>query len=211
MGNLRPVLLITIAMLGYMLWIEWQKDYGPATQRSSSPVVQPATQSGTQSGTQASDLEFPEFSPNARTTPVDAGDLPSAEQDLPGSAPQEQVSAPAVMQADKETISVTTDVLDVKIDPVGGTVVSARLLDYPVDHDEPDRKFDMFTPYGDNLFIAQSGLLSHQGAPNHGSEYQSERNDYALARGADELRVPLTWSSPEGINVTKTFVFKEGS
>lgn len=211
MGNLRPVLLITIAMLGYMLWIEWQKDYGPATQRPSSPVVQPATQSGAQPGTGVSDLEIPEFNPNARTTPVDSGDMPSAEQDLPGSMPQEQASAPAVMQADKETISVITDVLDVKIDPVGGTVVSARLLAYAVEHDEPDRKVDMLTPYGDNLFIAQSGLLSHQGAPNHGSEYQSERNDYTLSRGANELRVPLIWSSPEGVNVTKTFVFREGS
>ena len=29
MGNLRPVLTIGLVFLGYMLWIEWQKDYGP--------------------------------------------------------------------------------------------------------------------------------------------------------------------------------------
>ena len=28
MANLRPVLLITLLLLGYMLWVEWQKDYG---------------------------------------------------------------------------------------------------------------------------------------------------------------------------------------
>jgi len=29
MANLRPVLFISLVFLGYMLWIEWQKDYGP--------------------------------------------------------------------------------------------------------------------------------------------------------------------------------------
>ena len=29
MTNLRPVLLLGLLFLGYMLWVEWQKDYGP--------------------------------------------------------------------------------------------------------------------------------------------------------------------------------------
>ena len=29
MANLRPVLLISLVFLGYMLWVEWQKDYAP--------------------------------------------------------------------------------------------------------------------------------------------------------------------------------------
>ena len=29
MANFRPALLITLVFLGYLLWIEWQKDYGP--------------------------------------------------------------------------------------------------------------------------------------------------------------------------------------
>jgi len=28
MGNLRPVLAIGLVFLAYMLWVEWQKDYG---------------------------------------------------------------------------------------------------------------------------------------------------------------------------------------
>ena len=30
MGNLRPVLIMGLVFLGYLMWIEWQKDYGPA-------------------------------------------------------------------------------------------------------------------------------------------------------------------------------------
>lgn len=32
MGNLRPVLIIGLLFLGYMIWVQWQKDYGPAPQ-----------------------------------------------------------------------------------------------------------------------------------------------------------------------------------
>ena len=30
MGNLRPVLIMGLVFLGYLMWVEWQKDYGPA-------------------------------------------------------------------------------------------------------------------------------------------------------------------------------------
>ena len=39
MGNLRPVLIMGLVFLGYLIWVEWQKDYGPAPQ---PPAVQEA-------------------------------------------------------------------------------------------------------------------------------------------------------------------------
>ena len=39
MGNLRPVLIVGLAFLGYMIWVQWQQDYGPAPQ-----VAAPQTQ-----------------------------------------------------------------------------------------------------------------------------------------------------------------------
>ena len=41
MGNLRPVLIMALVFLGYMIWIEWQKDYGP--QPRQEPSVQQST------------------------------------------------------------------------------------------------------------------------------------------------------------------------
>jgi YidC/Oxa1 family membrane protein insertase len=29
MANFRPALIITLVFLGYLMWVEWQKDYGP--------------------------------------------------------------------------------------------------------------------------------------------------------------------------------------
>ena len=61
-------------------------------------------------------------------------------------------------------ISVRTDLLDLQITLQGGTVVSALLLDYPADAAQPEIKVNLLEPQGEHLFIAQSGLLSHQSA-----------------------------------------------
>jgi YidC/Oxa1 family membrane protein insertase len=111
----------------------------------------------------------------------------------------------------RELIKVRTDVLEVLIDPVGGTVVSAALLDYPVKQKQPDNKVLLLEPTGDRMFIAQSGLLSQGEAPNHTSTYRSARSEYQLAAGADDpLEVPLEWESESGVRVTKTLTFRAG-
>ena len=57
-------------------------------------------------------------------------------------------------------------------------------------------------------FVAQSGLQSTgASAPNHHALFSVEQTDYQLG-GQDELRVPMTWQSDEGITVIKTFVFQ---
>ena len=42
MGNLRPVLIMGLVFLAYMMWVEWQKDYGPAPQTSTAAQTQAA-------------------------------------------------------------------------------------------------------------------------------------------------------------------------
>ncbi len=65
--------------------------------------------------------------------------------------------------------------------------------------------------YDDLIFVAQSGFLGAEAsAPNHHSLWQAQASSYRLAKGQDELRVPLTWTSPEGVTVTKAYVLKCG-
>ena len=194
MGNLRPVLIIGLVFLGYMIWVQWQKDYGPKPQP-------PATQAQTASDT-------PDVPSTPTAVPATAEDLPEpVEQQTPlaagGVAP--------VAKAENPVIKVKTDVLEVEIDLVGGTVVSALLLDYPVTLDQPDKIVDLLSSHGNDLFIAQSGLLSRQDSPNHTSQYQSRQMEYQLPEGAGELRIPLTWTSESGVEVTKTFIFRPGA
>lgn len=199
MGNLRPVLAIGLVFLGYMLWVEWQKDYGPApmpptpaqTETYAEPSVPPVPSES------AADLPDP-----GDTGPVVKGSGDQAS--IPGQETQ------AEMVGDTPSVTVTTDVLEARIDLVGGTVVSSRLLNYPVVLKEPDKKVNLLSAYGDNMYIAQSGLLSRQSAPNHTSQYRSDQTDYELAQNAEEIRIPLTWQSEDGVLVTKTFIFKRG-
>ena len=196
MGNLRPVLIMGLVFLGYMIWVEWQKDYGPAPQ-TPAPVTESALESA----------QLPDV-PAYNSETGAAADLPQA-QTAPGvPTTATQVKDPF---AGRSLIEVSTDVLDVKIDPEGGTVVSAVLKDYPVKLEQPDVKVELLQTTGEHVFIAQSGLLSQQEAPNHTSEYRVEQWQYGLSEGAGELRVPLVWTSPSGIEVKKEFVFSAGS
>lgn len=195
MGNLRPVLLISLALLGYMLWIEWQKDYNTAPAKPAISNV-------------SSSLDKPAGLPAASSSQQDLPQLLDPAQETPaGAATPDGV---AVMQAESPTITVTTDVLELEISLQGGTVVSAQLLNYPVTLEDPAVKVNLLEPAGEHLFIAQSGLLSHQSAPNHTANYTSGQQDYRLAEGAEEVRIPLVWVSEEGIKVTKTFILKRG-
>ncbi len=199
MGNLRPVLLITLGLLAYMLWIEWRKDYSPQPALPASVI---ATAAKDVSG------ETPVVSPGELDLPQPLDSVQARTQTTEGAAPTPE--SVAGMQAESHTISVFTDVLEVEISLLGGTVVSALLLDYPTVLEEPEKKINLLEQHGELLFIAQSGLLSHQASPNHTSVYQSAQMDYRLVDGADELRVPLVWRSEEGVRVTKTFIFKRG-
>ena len=197
MGNLRPVLIIGLVFLGYMIWIQWQKDYGPAPKPASTQAQLPSDT-----------VAVPSM---AEERVADAVDLPTP-SDFGTSRPEGQVSENLKEVRDKrQLVSVKTDVLEVEIDPVGGTLVSAILLDYPVKQKEPENLVNLLAASGDRMFIAQSGLLSHQQAPNHTTTYRSEKASYELADGADEIVVPLTWASDDGVEVTKAYVFRRGA
>ena len=195
MANLRPMLFMGLLVLAYMMWVEWQKDYG----------VKPQPRSAAE--TTSNEFEPPRSEIPGTASPL-TGDLPSPDAGLASSTPN--TVSETVMTSAGELLLVTTDVMEVKIDLVGGTVVSAKLLNYAVDFDVPGIKVDLFNSAGPEFFVAQSGLLSLTSAPNHTTTYQADTLEYALGERGEEIRVPLTWTDGEGIQVTKTFVFKRG-
>jgi YidC/Oxa1 family membrane protein insertase len=46
--------------------------------------------------------------------------------------------------------------------------------------------------------------------PTHLARFSAEQRQYRLESGTDELQVPLLWRSEEGVTVRKTFTFKPG-
>lgn len=81
---------------------------------------------------------------------------------------------------------------------------------YPIALDKPDEPFPLLLKVGDRYYVAQSGLLSRQGAPSHLADFQAEKAAYLMEEGSDELRVPLGWQD-NGIKVNKTLVFTRNS
>jgi YidC/Oxa1 family membrane protein insertase len=198
MGNLRPVLIIGLVFLGYMIWVEWQRDYG----RASQPAVP--------TGTPPSSLseQVPDVPAAADLPPADEQSaVPQLSQPGAEAQPTDDATAGA---ASEPRIKVTTDVLELEIDPVGGTVAAATLLGYPIDLDLPEQKVRLLEPAGPAMFVAQSGLLSQQPAPNHTTPFRFARQEYTLKDGADRLEVPLLWAAETGQKVTKTLVLYRG-
>jgi YidC/Oxa1 family membrane protein insertase len=200
MANFRPVLFVTLLFLSYLLYDAWDKDYG------SQPVVGEPTQQGQDSPAMPNGAGVPV--PGVAAIPgQESGDLPSLPVASSGQVADETIE-PAAQEG---LITVTTDVLRLQIDPVGGTVVTAQLQNYPFALDIPEHKVQLFDASGrGDFYIAQSGVTSTSAAPDHQAEYQARQTEYHLAEGDEQLLVPLTWTGPDGLSATKEFVLRPG-
>ena len=118
---------------------------------------------------------------------------------------------PSQTNAAAKVITVTTDVLTLSIDTVGGDVVLAKLNKYAEELNS-DNAFVLLKNTQGHQFIAQSGLIGPQGidlSSNSRPTYSVDGDSFALADDQDELRIPMTYQS-NGIEYTKTFIFKRG-
>ncbi len=199
-NNPRIYLWIALALMAWLNYDAWQRDYGPRPDVVTNTGQAPA---GTAAPAATSDLanQIPQApketaaasGAGAATTPAEAG--------TGGAAATESGTA--------SVIHVRTDVLDLDISTKGGTLQRADLLKYPKVKGEatPVRLENQDEPQ--TLYLLQSGLTGPQAAPSHLTLFTSEKSDYQLG-SSGELRVPLTWTSEQGVKVTKTFIFHPG-
>ncbi len=131
---------------------------------------------------------------------------------VPASSNSQELASPALAaQEAGKIITVTTDVLTLKINTVGGDVVSADLNQYDADLNS-DTPFTLLSDTADHQFIAQSGLIGPQGLDRSTGRptYSVAQDSFSLTAGQDELQVPLTYQE-NGITYTKTFTFKRNN
>ena len=182
MDNQRLLIWAFFILLGWMTWQTWQQDYGPQPvqpipEQGEQPIDVPATPSDT----------MPELDTTASAAPA---------------LPQAADSTDAVPGA--QTITVRTDVLDVEINTVGGTLQNATLLRYPVAKDRPDQLVQLLDTSGTRLGLIESGVRAAGGAPEatHLVTFTADAQSFELG-DADELIVPLTWRDASGVVVEK--------
>ncbi|MEZ8101740.1 membrane protein insertase YidC [Vibrio bivalvicida] len=131
---------------------------------------------------------------------------------LPAPSFADELDPAPAQQASAKTITVTTDVLTLSIDTVGGDVIHADLNQYSNELDSAD-PFVLLKNEAGHQFIAQSGLVGPQGidlSSTNRPAYSVGADSFALADGQDELRIPMTFTA-NGLEYTKTFIVKRGS
>ena len=192
--------LLVWGFFGLMAWFTyqaWMADYGPKAPAPNQSVTQPLAEPGLPADSE-NDISLPALSDDAVEAPSIAapGNSPSLDDDIP----------------DAGTIRVNTDVLQVEISTVGGALLQAAINNYPVAKDRPDQVVMLLSRQAGNVGIIQTGLRSagEGEEPNHRALFSAPANDFSLGN-ADELVVPLTWSSGGGVVVDKELRFTRGS
>jgi YidC/Oxa1 family membrane protein insertase len=207
MPNTRMLLWVALAAILYLNYEAWTHDY-PA---SGTPGAAGQSTAGTPGGTGTLADSVPQAATSAAIPQaVPAATAPPAASASADTFAPPASAAPAPDSSPSQELHVTTDVLDVTINLKGGELDQADLKQYPKRKDTPNMPVRLLTR--DPPYLLQTGLVAPAGeaAPTHLAAWSSAANIFVLPTGANELRVPLTWTDGQGLQVTKTFVFTRG-
>ncbi|HLF66228.1 MAG TPA: membrane protein insertase YidC, partial [Gammaproteobacteria bacterium] len=138
----RTLILGGLAIVGYLLWQAWQEDFVQAPQMTPDAVHTSTAVPG---------------SIAAHPTPTDVPSAPTP------AAPNAAITPTSASTSPQAWIEVETDVLKLWIDPVGGNLVQADLLNYQqtLEGNSPDVRLLNSDPQ--SLYLAQQGLSSEAG------------------------------------------------
>ncbi len=201
----RFALYASLAIITYLLLLAWQEDYPPTIDDGSS-----------------SRLEIPQIPgrDNAADIATDSSsDIPTAVPVALATEPDGAVAAAptnnsqlASTDVSEQLISVYTDTLEVRINPVGGDMVYLALPLYLKQIDVADDPFVLLDSQAGREYIAQSGLIGTNGVDNQGrAVYRSTANIYTLSDSADHLDVDLTTTTESGVEIIKRYRFHRDS
>ncbi|MCQ4260347.1 membrane protein insertase YidC [Stutzerimonas stutzeri] len=183
----RSILLVALAVVAYLMVLQWNQDYGQAALPAETSQEQTAN------------AQLPE-TPTTQTAD-------GVQSDIPAVGGEQPTNTLPDAEATTQLIRVRTDVLDVAIDPRGGDIVDLRLPEFPRRQDRPDIPFQLFERSGERTYEAQSGLIGDGPDKSSGRPlYTSGQQQYQLAEGQDQLIVDLKHSD-NGVNYTKRFTF----
>ncbi len=186
MENQRIILFFVLSFGLLMIWQGWQQPEQKAKtggpDRSISDTAQPAV------------------------------DVPNVAASGAAAAPA-AVETIATGQLDSgQRVRVETDLFDAEIDTAGGDVRVVALRKYPVAVNQPKVPFRLMEDGKLRTFIAQSGLISKDAAPDHHAIFTADQTEYRMVDGqATTLIVPLHWRSAGGVEVTKVYTFSRDS
>jgi YidC/Oxa1 family membrane protein insertase len=219
MKHLRTILWTGLGLALLLNYQTWVSDYAPRdaaaaaaaaqaaqTERVSNPLAGTVPQV-TVPGTQAAPAASAVPAVPVPVAPAAGGDVPVV------AAPAVEVAA----NAPTTIINVRTDVLDVDVSLRGGELTRADLLSYPVVKGQPTPIRLLRNQGPGDQYLLQTGLAgagsnaAPEAFPTHLALFHSDFSGFLMDSSLNELRVPLEWTSPEGVEVVKTLIFRRGS
>jgi YidC/Oxa1 family membrane protein insertase len=179
----RNLLVLSLAVVSYLMLLAWNEDYSPAnTPPAASTPDLPANATAAGIPTASTDADLPQ---------------------VQGQNPAAPAAAPAT-----SLITVSTPSQVVRIDPVGGDIVAISLPRFPLSMDTPEEPFPLMYNGTNGVYVAQSGLIGRNGPDAQASgrpHYSSAQTSYTLTDGT--LNVDLVATLPNNVQVTKRFTF----
>ncbi|MDQ1237213.1 MAG: membrane protein insertase YidC [Wigglesworthia glossinidia] len=111
-------------------------------------------------------------------------------------------------------ITITTDLLILKINPYGGNIEEVSLRNY-FDDLNNKKLLKLLETSKDFLYQAESGLIKAYKTENYSIKlnpiFKSEKNKYVLSDEAKNLKVSLMYDDNTGIKYIKNFLFNRNS
>nr|WP_067289210.1 membrane protein insertase YidC [Marinobacterium profundum] len=187
----RVISFAALALISYVLVLQWNEDYG------SKPVA-PASQTSVSAYSSPDGDELPSADV---TTAIQNAELPATGTETTPTA-----------AVKSRLINIKTDVLDVLVDTTGGDIIQVALPQYKATIDS-DASFVLLEQTANRTYVAQSGLVGANGpdaATSGRPVYAVEGAEFDLG-AADTLNVDLSFTDAAGVKVIKRYSFTKGS
>jgi len=185
----RTVLWVIFGFSMVLLWDQWQIHNGHKA--TFFPKPEPRVEAAT--GT-----------PAAASSSVPAPSS-TAQPALPTSSPAPQTQA-------RQTVDVQTDVLKLRFDSEGASLIRAELLHHRNEH-KPGENIVLLDQSTERVYMAQSGLIGQVGVnwPTHKTAMTLRPGAKELKDGQNELQLVFESVLQDGIQLVKTYTLKRGS
>lgn len=142
---------------------------------------------------------------------IDDKEIPEVEQQKPTVEREHGITQTHMPERE---IQIKTDVLNVKIDKLGGDITQLILTTYAEDEKNFGQGFVLFDNSDKRFYVAQSGLTGEQGPDKRGvgrAKYEAQYTNYQLENNQTDLIVDLKTTAGTAVDVIKRFVFHRGS
>ncbi|XKH02194.1 membrane protein insertase YidC [Marinobacter nauticus] len=189
----RIVLFAGLAIVSYLMVLAWNEDYHqPATEQ----VAQ--TESASTSKSTTDGMVLPE-----------SGAASGADEfSTPETGGLNTASSDDGREIADRYITVKTDVYELKIDRVGGNLVSSSLLDYDKSLDSK-APLKLLTNTANRTYVLESGLIGQDGPDGRNAArtpvFNANSGEYTLQEGQDQLQIDLTYTTDNSVTITKRY------